>query len=88
MNKTLAALLLIQIAAATAPALAGEPLDLFDTEREAVKQCGKDIVVWLTVPSSSYRLKGEAGYGKGKGGGYTCRKDADQSHNKHIGGRK
>lgn len=88
MKKTLAALLLLEIAVATVPALAGEPLDLFDTDREAVKHCGRDTVVWLTVPTASYRLKGEVGYGRGKGGGYTCRKDADHSHNKHVTGRK
>ncbi len=88
MNITLAALLLIEIAVATPRAFAGEPLDLFDTEREAVKHCGKDTVVWLNVPAARYRLKGEAGYGAGKGGGYTCRKDADHSHNKHVAGGK
>ena len=88
MNRPLAALLLIQIAGATMPAFASEPLDMFDTEREALKHCGKDAVVWLVVPTARYRLKGEAGYGVGKVGGYTCRKDADHSHNKHAVGGK
>jgi hypothetical protein len=43
--------------------LASEPLDTFDTEAVALKQCGKDAVVWLDVPSHTFWSKGQKGYG-------------------------
>lgn len=55
---------------------ASEPLDLFDSEAAARKHCGKDAVVWLDVPSRTFWMKGQRGYGVSKSGGYTCRRDA------------
>jgi hypothetical protein len=63
------------------PVWASEPLDLFDNEAAAVKHCGKDAVVWLDVPSKTYWVKNQRGYGHSKSGGYTCRKDAAKSGN-------
>jgi hypothetical protein len=60
---------------------ASEPLDLFDSEAAAKKHCGKDAVVWLDVPSRTFWMKGQRGYGRSKTGGYTCRKDAMHTGN-------
>ena len=64
---------------------AAEPMDLYDTERQALSACGKDPVVWLIVPKSTYWRKGETGYGTGPNGGYTCQRDADHASNHHVG---
>ena len=63
------------------PLHASEPLDLFDSEAQALKHCGKDAVVWLDVPSHTFWLRGQKGYARTKSGGYTCRKDAMKSGN-------
>ena len=60
---------------------ASEPLDLFDSEAQAIKHCGKDAVVWLDVPSHAFWVKGQKSYARTKNGGYTCRKDATKSGN-------
>ena len=60
---------------------ASEPLDTFDSEAAALKHCGKDGVVWLDVPSHSFWSRGQKGYGRGKTGSYTCRKDAVKTGN-------
>jgi hypothetical protein len=61
---------------------ASEPLDLFDSEAAARKHCGNDAVVWLDVPSKTYWMKRQKGYGTSKAGGYTCRRDAVASGNR------
>jgi hypothetical protein len=63
------------------PLRASEPLDTFDMEAAALEHCGKDAVVWLDVPSHTYWLKGEKGYGASKSGSYTCRRDAIRTGN-------
>jgi hypothetical protein len=63
------------------PLRASEPLDMFDMEAAALEHCGKDAVVWLDVPSHTYWLKGEKGYGASKSGSYTCRRDAIRTGN-------
>lgn len=63
-------------------AAAAEPLDLFDKEADAVRQCGRDTVVWLDVPMRSFWLQGQTGYGRSKDGGYTCRRDALKTGNR------
>lgn len=65
---------------------ASEPLDLFDNEAAAREHCGKEAVVWLDVPSHTFWLKGQKGYGASKTGGYTCRKDATKTGN-HLSRR-
>ena len=67
-----------------APIVASEPLDLFDSETAARQHCGKDAVVWLDVPTKTFRSKGQKGYDRTKSGGYTCRKDAVGTGN-HAG---
>jgi hypothetical protein len=66
-------------------ARAAEPMDLFETERQAIQHCGRDAAVWLVVPKSTYWRKGETGYGIGHDGGYTCQKDAEHASNRHVG---
>lgn len=85
-KKTLIGLVLLAtLLAHEQPLRASEPLDMFDSEAAAKKHCGGEPVVWLDVPSRTYWLKGEKGYGVSKTGGYTCRKDAAHAgnHPKH-----
>ena len=66
-----------------APLRASEPLDLFESEAAAFQHCGSDTVVWLDVPTRTYWLKSQRGYGaKPRSGGYTCRSDAVRSGNR------
>jgi hypothetical protein len=61
---------------------ASEPLDMFDSQAAAIKHCGHDAVVWLDVPSHTFWLRGQRGYGASKTGGYTCENDAVKSGNR------
>ena len=57
---------------------------LFTTETNAQTHCPNDIVVWLTVPSSIYRFRGQRWYGGTDDGAYVCKKDADQVGDRPI----
>ena len=52
---------------------------LFTTETNAQTHCPSDIVVWLIVPSSIYRFRGQPWYGGTDDGAYVCKRDADQA---------
>ena len=82
-NQFLAPLLIgVAILLVAVSVEASEPLNLFDSEAAASQRCGGDVIVWLDVPTNSYRFKGEPGYGESKQGGYTCKEDADRSGNR------
>jgi hypothetical protein len=82
MKRTLALLMIAEIALLGGRADASEPLDLFDSEQSAIAHCGDDAVVWLDVPANRYSYKDQPGYGANKeDGGYTCKRDADRSGN-------
>jgi len=68
---------------ATAATDGGYP-PLFTTEMNAQNHCPNDAVVWLTVPSSIYRFKGQRWYGNTDDGAYVCKKDADQAGDRPI----
>ena len=57
---------------------------LFTTEMNAQIHCPNDVVVWLTVPSSIYRFRGQRWYGNTDDGAYVCKKDADQAGDRAI----
>jgi hypothetical protein len=50
---------------------------LFDTEAAAKAHCKSDALVWVDTKQKAYRLAGSKEYGKEKGEGYMCRKEAD-----------
>ena len=58
---------------------------LFTTEVNARIHCPNDVVVWLTVPSSIYRFRGQRSYGSTADGAYVCKKDADQAGDRATG---
>ena len=64
--------------AAAAATDSGYP-PLFTTETNAQTHCPDDVVVWLTVPSSIYRFRGQHWYGGTDDGAYVCKRDADQA---------
>ena len=69
---------------ATAATDGGYP-PLFTTEMNAQIRCPNDVVVWLTVPSSIYRFRGQRWYGNTDDGAYVCKKDADQAGDRPTG---
>lgn len=80
--KVKALVMAAALLASTLPLRASEPLDMFDSQATALKHCGHDAVVWLDVPSHTFWLKGQRGYGASKSGGYTCKNDAVKSGNR------
>jgi hypothetical protein len=70
---------------ATAAATDGGYPPLFTTEMNARVHCPNDVVVWLTVPSSIYRFRGQRSYGDTADGAYVCKKDADQAGDRATG---
>lgn len=70
-------------AIAAAPTDGGYP-PLFSTETNARIHCPGDVIVWLTVPESIYRFRGQHWYGQTADGAYVCKRDADQAGDRAI----
>jgi hypothetical protein len=59
-------------------ALAAEA-QLFQFEQQAKLHCPDDIVVWVTLPTGIYNLRGERWYGSTKHGSFVCRAEGEQA---------
>ncbi len=54
-------------------------LTLYSTEQRAQKDCPRDTVVWLNLPTGIYHFKGERWYGNTKHGAFVCEQEADKA---------
>ena len=66
-----------------------QPLSLYRDEAVARLQCSGDAVVWLDFNTRRYYAAGQARYGQGRNGVFTCRNQARRSgYRRSIFGRR
>lgn len=80
------ALTLFTVGAGSAGA---QPLSLYKDEAQARLHCVGDAVVWLDFHTRRYYAAGQARYGRGRHGVFTCRSQARLSgYRRSIFGRR
>ena len=66
-----------------------QPLSLYKDEAVARLHCSGDAVVWLDFKTRRYYAAGQARYGKGRNGVFTCRNQARRGgYRRSIFGRR
>jgi hypothetical protein len=66
-----------------------QPLSLYKDEAQAHLHCAGDAVVWLDFNTRRYYAAGQARYGQGRNGVFTCRNQARRSgYRRSIFGRR
>jgi hypothetical protein len=74
---------------ATEVKLVAQPLSLFREEGQAQRHCRGDTTVWLDFQTRRYYVSGQARYGQGRNGTFTCRTEARRSgYRRSIFGRR
>ena len=62
--------------------LAYQPAGRFKTAEQAKLHCPNDVVVWVTLATKLFYMKGHLWYGNGQSGVYQCRWEALEEGNK------
>ena len=92
MNRSLRALapcLALTLFAVGAGSAGAQPLSLYQDEAQARLHCVGDAVVWLDFQTRRYYATGQARYGRGRHGVFTCRSQARRSgYRRSIFGRR
>ena len=83
------ACLALNLLAAGAGVSAAQPLSLYQNEDQARQYCRADTVVWLDFATRRYYVAGQARYGNGRNGVFTCRDEARRSgYRRSLFGRR
>jgi len=92
MNRLAGALapcLALLLLGAGAGGAGAQPLSLYKDEAVARLQCSGDAVVWLDFNTRRYYAAGQARYGQGRNGVFTCRNQARRNgYRRSIFGRR
>jgi len=92
MNRLVSALapcLALFLLAAAAGSAGAQPLSLYKDEAVARLQCSGDTVVWLDFHTRRYYAAGQARYGHGRNGVFSCRNQARRNgYRRSIFGRR
>ena len=75
-SGALAPCLALCLLAGWANGAGAQPLSLYKDEAQARLQCSGDAVVWLDFDTRRYYAAGQARYGRGRHGVFTCRNQA------------
>jgi hypothetical protein len=66
-----------------------QPLSLYQDEAQARLHCAGDAVVWLDFQTRRYYAAGQARYGQGRNGVFSCRNEARRNgYRRSLFGRR
>jgi hypothetical protein len=88
-SGALAPCLALLLFAAWVNGAGAQPLSLYKDEAVARLHCSGDAVVWLDFKTRRYYAAGQARYGRGRNGVFTCRNQARRGgYRRSIFGRR